>query len=721
MAILEGIRRRTGLLLVFVAGALVLFLIQDFAQDLIGFTKADGVNYKGQIGTVRVKSEEFERKVDLKVAIQKQIHAQRQQEMPTYLINSIEQQVWNEYLHDFAFSPIYNDAGIVVTTTGTKGKKSEKLDLLTGITVSESVKQSFAGPNEEFKQETVINYLQSVDAIEDANQKRFQEIQLEQTLNDWAIERLQQKYESLFSSTNYVTTVEAKRKYDDDNSTASFDVIYIPFYSLPDSVISFTDTDLKNHLEKNRNLFTFKDGRVIEYVVFDVLPSGEDTLTTFKDASTTANNFRTTKNDTSFYKFNSDRPTTPSAYTFSQLPKILQEDSSYLKPGFVKGPILEASAYNIYKILGTQEDEIAQTAHILIPFKGDEDSLTTRTKALEVLAKARSGQDFGALAAQYSEDGGSKENKGEYPEQSKSTSQWVKPFHDAVFNATRTGVQPQLVETTYGYHIMKILKTSTPSDKLVVVKLTKNITPSKRTRDLVNREVNIFRKGLNDGAELAQKAKDDENIYTIESPLLNRSSKSIGSVYNADRVVTWAFNPETNIGDVSEAISIPSNNKYVIATLKRISDKNKPQVDDARAAIERSLYNEMKGKLLKEKLNETEGDLHERFNNLNEENGEGYAKYKVIKDHKYSSNGVPEIAVEPMIVGVAFAQDPEEWSKTHIGNEGVFIVRTNDKKEAQEIADYTAQKNSLEKQNINYRLAISNAITNEVGVKDNDK
>lgn len=719
MAILEGIRRKTGLLLVFVAGALVLFLIQGFADQMLSFWKADdSTQFKGQIGSVRIKAEEFNNKVSLKEALTKQNYANRGQEMPSYMINSLKQQVWNDYVHENAFLPVYEKAGIIVTKEGHGNSYSEKLDLLKGTTVSESVKQNFTEPEKEFDPENITKYLESIKAITDPNQKQFQEIQLTEFLNGLAQEREQEKFVSLFSKTNYVTQEEAKRKHYEDNSTVDFDYVYIPLSSMPDSAVSFTDNDLKTHLSQNRNFFTFTDGRVLDYVVFNIFPSGEDTSSAFTAASTAATEFRKTKNDTSFYKFNSDRPTQPNAYTYEQLPQPLKEDSAYLKVGYVKGPIFEADNYNTYKIIGTEANEVAQTAHILINYGTD--TTASQTKAQGILARARAGEDFGALAKEFSEDPGSKDKNGEYPETSKGSG-WVKPFEDAVFNAKNTGVLRELVETQFGFHIMKILKTATPSEKMIVVKISKAITPSKKTRDAVLLTASQFKKGVDKGEDLKAKAEETEGVEIVESGLLNPSSRAVGSVYNADNIVNWAFNTERKVGDVSNAVLVPSSNKFVIASLKRIADKNNPQIDDARSAIERSLYNELKGKALKEKLSATDGDLHERFNKLNEENGQGYAKYNTVKGQKFSNNGVTGVGTEPAMVGTAIAQENEVWSKTLVGQSGVYIVRTNAKVEAKEVADYNSQKTTLENENTDDRLSVSNAIKDHVGVKDNEK
>ena len=71
----------------------------------------------------------------------------------------------------------------------------------------------------------------------------------------------------------------------------------------------------------------------------------------------------------------------------------------------------------------------------------------------EILARAKKGEDFAALAKQYTEDTGSKENGGLYEDFGRG--KMVKPFEDAAFSVP-VGQISDIVETTYGYHIIKV-------------------------------------------------------------------------------------------------------------------------------------------------------------------------------------------------------------------------------------------------------------------------
>ncbi len=98
--------------------------------------------------------------------------------------------------------------------------------------------------------------------------------------------------------------------------------------------------------------------------------------------------------------------------------------------------------------------------HVLIAYKGAKNAPrnVTRTKAQarklaeEVLAKARSGQDFAGLARTYSDDPGSKDRLGSVGTFKRDG--MVKPFSDAAF-ALQVNQISDVVETPFGFHVIK--------------------------------------------------------------------------------------------------------------------------------------------------------------------------------------------------------------------------------------------------------------------------
>jgi parvulin-like peptidyl-prolyl isomerase len=121
----------------------------------------------------------------------------------------------------------------------------------------------------------------------------------------------------------------------------------------------------------------------------------------------------------------------------------------------------------------TDADEQPETAHVrhillltMDPVTRtpllDDQKAAKKKQADDILKRAKAGEDFAALATQYSEDPGSKDKGGELPPFSHG--QMVPEFEAAAFSMA-TNTISDIVTTTYGYHIIKLLD-RTPAKKV---------------------------------------------------------------------------------------------------------------------------------------------------------------------------------------------------------------------------------------------------------------
>jgi peptidyl-prolyl cis-trans isomerase D len=96
--------------------------------------------------------------------------------------------------------------------------------------------------------------------------------------------------------------------------------------------------------------------------------------------------------------------------------------------------------------------ERREASHILIPF--GKDPAAAMKQANQVLALAKSGQSFAALAKKYSQDPGSAQSGGSLGWMDRSG--FVAPFADALFSIKSVGDIVGPVKTQYGYHIIRL-------------------------------------------------------------------------------------------------------------------------------------------------------------------------------------------------------------------------------------------------------------------------
>jgi hypothetical protein len=106
------------------------------------------------------------------------------------------------------------------------------------------------------------------------------------------------------------------------------------------------------------------------------------------------------------------------------------------------------------------QGELVAASHVLVAYKGalradpsiERSKDEAKTRALSVLARARKGDDFAALADSMSDDPSAKRNHGSLGKFTRE--QMVKPFADAAF-ALKPGGVSDLVETQFGFHVIK--------------------------------------------------------------------------------------------------------------------------------------------------------------------------------------------------------------------------------------------------------------------------
>ena len=128
------------------------------------------------------------------------------------------------------------------------------------------------------------------------------------------------------------------------------------------------------------------------------------------------------------------------------LPALTEED---LKAEYDKIAAAQPGAFNV--------PEQVRAAHILILAEKDapaEKDAEALEKIKGIRERALAGEDFAALAAEFSEDPGSKDKGGEY---TFGRGRMVPEFEEAAFTQ-EIGVVGEPVRTSYGYHILKVLE-----------------------------------------------------------------------------------------------------------------------------------------------------------------------------------------------------------------------------------------------------------------------
>lgn len=162
------------------------------------------------------------------------------------------------------------------------------------------------------------------------------------------------------------------------------------------------------------------------------------------------------------------------------------ENAAYnTKVGEVSMPVRTRFGYHILKVFD-KRDARGQilTAHIMASTRGMQtaaDSLAAKQKLEEIQLKIKQGVDFAELAKQFSDDPGSASKGGQLPWF--STGKMVPEFEEAAFSLKNNGDVSEIIQTKFGFHIIKRLDYKPlPSFDEMKAELKQKITKDSRSQ-----------------------------------------------------------------------------------------------------------------------------------------------------------------------------------------------------------------------------------------------
>ncbi len=143
----------------------------------------------------------------------------------------------------------------------------------------------------------------------------------------------------------------------------------------------------------------------------------------------------------------------------AQLPSLFLDAARRLNTNETTTPLRSASGFHILKLLDkkTQQHIVKQThaRHILIKIDKITSSEDARKKLNKVKLKLDKGEDFTKLAAEYSQDPGSKNNGGDLGWAAEGT---FVPRFTQVMNSLKSGQTSEPFKSQFGWHIMQVIE-----------------------------------------------------------------------------------------------------------------------------------------------------------------------------------------------------------------------------------------------------------------------
>jgi peptidyl-prolyl cis-trans isomerase D len=706
MAIINKINEKSGLVVAVIAGALVLFLLSDlfFNSNSIFNSRSNDV---GEIAGEDISYDVYKNET---AKIENQ-YAMNGRPVTENDRPQIQDQAWNELILKVAYTKQFEKLGLMVT-------EEELDDMISGNHIHPSILQAFQNPEtKQFDMNRLKGHIQNLesgkaDPRDVAMWRNFR--------NSIGPERLRTKYLNLFKMSEYVTKAEGEREFRNQNSKADIKYLFVSYYTMPDSSFKVTDDQIEAYIKKNSERYKVEDGRSLDYIVFPIAVSGKDSADIKKEIADIAKEFAASTDDTNFVASNSDTQSEPTYKYINELPLQLKDNWASLKKDSVYGPYNEYSKYVLYKISEIKQDPkdsnyVSRAKHILL---GTKDKMTgqpfskekkdsVKRKAAEVLAKIKGGANFDEMVKQYSTDEGSKASGGDLNWFGQT--QMVKPFSDAVFGLSKPGLVPNLVESEFGFHIIKVTEAKT-NKKFLISTVEKEITPSDETKDEAYRKANTFASEAQDTATFNSNAKKS-NLFKYSAKNIKKNDKYINNLGNVRDIIRWAY--EAKVGSVSNVFEM--DNQYVVAILTGKRSKGLATPDDVREEVSVKVRNEMKAAKILEKLNASKGDIDQMAKDY------GSSATVSTAQVNFSSSSIEGIGSDPEAMGKVFALKKEgQRTVPFEGENGVIVLQLMKTYPVVEIADYGIYRNQISSQRssqANYK--VDEAIKKDAEIEDN--
>ena len=712
MAVLESIRKKSGLLIIVIGLAMVAFILGDLLNS--GTSLFSSGNIVGKIDG---------QEIDYKVFSEK-LH-QLQDQNPTAPMKELVDVTWNNLEGEIIIGNELEDLGIIA---------SDK-DILELIKIDPQVRNipAFKDSLGNFDPYKVENYRKQLRENPGQNKEAYNAwMNFENQIKNTAPNKI---YNSLIAKGLYASYKEGEMEYKFNNNKIDAEYVYIPYEKISDSLISVSEEEMIEYVKENKQEETYqsKGSRDIQYVFLKVEPSEEDrnlVLSQIKELlverkiyddetkeTIIEKGFKQVNNNLEFVLEHSDIAY-DSKYYHSFENNEINKWIKTSKKGDVYGPYEEDEHFKITKL----EDikiipDSVEARHILISFKdlglsekiqrGKDEAEKLADSLLRVIKSKKN--SFKNIAKEFSDDKSNSENSGELG--FFTYGKMVPEFNDFCFFNKKGDIK--IVETNFGFHIIEILKQKNISRAYKLATVSKKIYTSEATDDNIDQKaIKISNKKYTSLEEFIAvtnnmnlKSKTVEGLQPLEYELQGLPGEN-------RNVIQWSFNKKTNVGDVR---MFDVDNGYLIAFLFGKEEKGSWNITEMNVNIKPILINKKKFEILEKELkNINLKDFKEIENKYS-------ITKKSITSATFNNDFVAGIGSEPKLIGSLFGLKKKVISNIIEGNKGVFFAKVIDKIDADKLENYTGIRNQVQNKYLfkSYEFYIYQALKKKVNIEDN--
>jgi peptidyl-prolyl cis-trans isomerase D len=688
MAAIGQIRKHYGLLVAIIAIALGAFILGDFAKK-----RSHAPNDIGVVEGSEISYKNFSKKVEKSLEAQKQNKGKKQIDAQETF--NIKLSVWNQMLRQIIMQNEYDKIGLQVTSP-------DLFDQVQGPHPHRYILQYFSDPNTgKYNPQMVLNYLQNLDKMPRENQLQW--IDFEKAIKE---DYHMTKFNNLVSKAYHLPKTFAQMLDKLAVEQANVDFVAYPYSAVKNESVKVDDADFQAYYDEKKEEFKQEETRNIQYVVFNVKPSALDRKTQKAKFDSYYQEFKALKNEDVVLYANSasDNKYIDKWYKQGELPVQIDLAMFDGKVGTTVEPYMLDNAYHTARLLDAQKRPSEMKAsHILIAYAGALRAASNVTR-LKVDAKKladslyqvvrKNKNKIEDLAIQFSDDGSVKQNKGHFdwfPD-----GQMAPEFNEAIVNGKKNDIV--LVETQFGFHIIRIDGKKDIVKKVKVAMIDRSIEPSNDTYQKTYVKANEFASKAN-SLEAFTNTANEMGISLRVGDHLNPMQANIPGLDDSRQVIMWAFNDNTELGNIK---LIDNGKTYIVSILSKINEKGYRSLDEVKPEITAAVTNRKKAKSMMEKLASSAN-----HNDLTKLGAEFKLNVENLPNLSFNSRGFSNYGPEPEVIGSIFAMNKGDVSAPIMGKKAVYVVKVNNMTTPELKNDFTALMKQMRNQfnaQVNYNL-----------------
>lgn len=643
MGTMNKLRENTGVVLwILVIAFGIVWVLQDSgAFDNVGAVQSRDI---AVVNGEPISYDEYQNALQQQ---QQQLRAQTDGNVTPQMQDMVREQTFDALVNNRLLEQEMDRLGISVTD-------DEVMDMVYGENPDPFIRQQFSDSTGQVNRQLIRNLAQNPEA-------RDSWLQVEQYLRD---KRRSEKMTQLIGSTVHVSDEDVLDAYRRRNTSAEVRYVAQRYATVSDDEIEVTEDDLRDYYDEHRDDFRRSRTYTIEYAALSKAPTAEDTAQVIADLEGLRDAFAEAENDSLFLAENASARGYSDAYFSADELDAALADALFPDPtpGEMIGPVIAADAGHLVKVLDTRpaDEPVVHARHILM--SASDDDAEQQQLAQELKERVEAGEDFAALAREYSDDSGSAARGGDLGWFTRD--RMVEPFANAAFNA-QPGTIVGPVQTRFGYHVIEVLARA--DEEVRVADMAYMLRPSQAT-------LNDIEYTLEDLAYYAEESGDfraeaEEQDLNLQQVEVEAGQDRIPGIGQSAELA--AFLEDADEGDISDVFEL--DDRFIVAHVREVRPEGYRPFEDVKAEIEPRVKLQKKRAVVTQRMEEAlaAGDLERLAETLG-------TTVRTASDVTFETNTVSGLGREPAFAGTVFGLSEGATSGVVAGENAAFVVEVVD-------------------------------------------